>query len=542
MERRKELIMQTKKLSTSLSIFFLVLIAPLILLAADYYVAPTASGTGNCSSPTDACEFQTALDNAAGNGQHDTIHLAAGTYDASVATFTYHAMDLENYALTLEGAGTDATMLDGGGTNQNLNIETRGLSYDSNAHISIKGITFQNGNAYIGAVSNSGGGVHVRTDSANITLKDSKFSENSAYWEGGGADAYTVHGTVTLTNNIFSGNSADIYGGGTSADSQNGSVILTNNTFNENSIEDYGGGANVSSYSGTVTITNNSFSGNSADIHGGGVEVSSTIGTVSLTNNIFTGNFARYYGGGAHIYLYSEGTVTLTNNTFSGNYTDGEGGGTDIRLRDNSSTANIYNNIVWNNTAVQYGSDISLIDDANNDGLGAKVNLYNNDYSEFFIVDGDNLLQGNNINTDPLFVDPDNGDYHLQAYSPCIDQGDPNAPELPDKDFEGDDRIIGAAPDIGADEFALVTIGDILDDIENLIDTGVLSQGQGNAFIAILGAAEKMLNEGNTIAACNQLHAFINQVNAYIKAEILSVEEGQSLIDAAKCVISQNCE
>ncbi|PQP35010.1 hypothetical protein C6A37_04745, partial [Desulfobacteraceae bacterium SEEP-SAG9] len=352
--------MQTKKLHIGFSIFLLVLLAPLSLLAADYYAAPTASGTGDCSSPADACDFQIALDTAAGNGEDDTIHLAAGSYDASTATFTYQPKDPENYALTLEGTGTDNTVLDGGGTNQNLNIETSDLFYDSNSHISIKGMTFRNGNAYIGAVSNRGGGVHVRTDSANITLKDSKFSENSAYWEGGGVDVYTVNGTVSLTNNIFSGNSAYFYGGGTSSYSQNGSVIFTDNTFKENSIEDYGGGAKVFSYRGMVTITNNSFSGNSANIHGGGVEVSSTIGTINLTNNTFTENFARYYGGGAHIYLYSEGTVTLTNNTFSRNYTDGEGGGTYIVLIDNNSTANIYSNIVWNNTAVQYGSDISL--------------------------------------------------------------------------------------------------------------------------------------------------------------------------------------
>ena len=34
---------------------------------------------------------------------------------------------------------------------------------------------------------------------------------------------------------------------------------------------------------------------------------------------------------------------------------------------------------------------------------------------------------GSILNTDPLFVDPSNGDYSLQAGSPCIDTGNPSS-------------------------------------------------------------------------------------------------------------------
>ena len=37
-----------------------------------------------------------------------------------------------------------------------------------------------------------------------------------------------------------------------------------------------------------------------------------------------------------------------------------------------------------------------------------------------------------NINDDPLFVEPDNNDFHLLPDSPCIDTGDPSHPPDPD--------------------------------------------------------------------------------------------------------------
>ena len=54
-----------------------------------------------------------------------------------------------------------------------------------------------------------------------------------------------------------------------------------------------------------------------------------------------------------------------------------------------------------------------------------------------------------NIDADPLFVDPDHGDYHLQRGSPCIDSGTDTGL---DHDFDGNFRPIGDY-DMGAFEF-----------------------------------------------------------------------------------------
>jgi len=54
-----------------------------------------------------------------------------------------------------------------------------------------------------------------------------------------------------------------------------------------------------------------------------------------------------------------------------------------------------------------------------------------------------------NIDADPLFVDIENGDYHLQRGSPCIDSGTNTGLT---EDFDGNDRPVGDY-DMGAFEF-----------------------------------------------------------------------------------------
>ncbi len=60
-----------------------------------------------------------------------------------------------------------------------------------------------------------------------------------------------------------------------------------------------------------------------------------------------------------------------------------------------------------------------------------------------------------NIDSDPLFVDPTTGDYHLAEGSPSIDTGTDDTiayPNLPIDDIDGDPRPYGVSYDMGADE------------------------------------------------------------------------------------------
>lgn len=61
---------------------------------------------------------------------------------------------------------------------------------------------------------------------------------------------------------------------------------------------------------------------------------------------------------------------------------------------------------------------------------------------------------GGNISTDPLFVNPASGDYHLQPGSPCIDSGSNEAGQDIPLDLDGRIRIWNGVVDMGAYEFA----------------------------------------------------------------------------------------
>lgn len=57
------------------------------------------------------------------------------------------------------------------------------------------------------------------------------------------------------------------------------------------------------------------------------------------------------------------------------------------------------------------------------------------------------------VNTDPLFVAPEDGNFHLEEASPARDAGDMTIDVTITEDLDGNNRIVGQAPDIGAYEW-----------------------------------------------------------------------------------------
>ncbi|MEW6251648.1 MAG: hypothetical protein AB1716_13465 [Planctomycetota bacterium] len=157
---------------------------------------------------------------------------------------------------------------------------------------------------------------------------------------------------------------------------------------------------------------------------------------------------ARNVGGGSY-------SGELRNCTVVGNFDYGPGSG--------ACEAWVTNSILWGNQPGQvYGGRVTYSD-----------------------IEGGWTGSGN-INADPLFADPNAGDYHQRPGSPCVDRGDPNYQPLPGeldcdgqmRRWDGDGNGV-AVVDMGADEFGSFAYGDLNCD-------GAVSFGDINPFVLAL--------------------------------------------------------
>ncbi len=173
-------------------------------------------------------------------------------------------------------------------------------------------------------------------------------------------------------------------------------------------------GGGVYTVDATLMMSNCVVSDNTAGFGGGIYDHRNDV--LSLTNCLFLRNRAvgneSGSGDGGGAYVVFSGPI-FKNCTFAENTATGEGGGLALV----TGYATVTNCIFWSNDAPSEPQ----ID-------AAPSNNYPLSYNSF---QGDVVWPGN-ISVDPLFVDPENGDYHLQAESPCIDAGDPESPLDPD--------------------------------------------------------------------------------------------------------------
>ncbi|MCD6177625.1 MAG: T9SS type A sorting domain-containing protein [Candidatus Cloacimonetes bacterium] len=127
-----------------------------------------------------------------------------------------------------------------------------------------------------------------------------------------------------------------------------------------------------------------------------------------MRNILICNNYSELDGGGMFLYEHSE--PVMQNVTIVNNFSETEGGGIHCSY---SSNPNLVNGILWNN----YPQEIFTFNDS--------INISYTDILNSWYGVG-------NIDSDPLFVDVLNEDYHLTENSPCIDAGDPNSPLDPD--------------------------------------------------------------------------------------------------------------
>jgi hypothetical protein len=371
---------------------------------------------------------------------------------------------LENLTIT----GGDAPPLEawGGGlwvTDGDVTIRSSTITGNGDADWSM-GVEVNDdyGPAHLTLVSstvghNTGNGLHLYGGGASAEVRDTTFTGNVAS-NGGGI--LIEHGSsAAINSSCIISNAATGVGGGIAV-ADGSSAVISNSRILSNTANAGGG---LFTMGVTVTVHSNDFLSNTSQADEGpaiwagssvlaidgnliahNVSNAAWVGgavrlhqlTTTLTNNIVVQNQASGF-------QVTESSVAFVNNTIVTNTLDG------IGVWDNSTVPLLRNNIIADNGAFGVAGDGIV-------SLSEYNDLWNNpngSYDGALTV----TLGAGNIALDPQFVDAPNGNYHLQAGSPCIDAG--TSAGAPIVDFDGDSRPLDGnldgtpVVDIGADEF-----------------------------------------------------------------------------------------
>jgi len=199
-------------------------------------------------------------------------------------------------------------------------------------------------------------------------------------------------------------NNCQIYGNGGGIGG-NGKLTIANCDYMDNAA-----GIDFSP-TGNINISGSSFQNNNDD----------ALNIFGWLDNIFGVNieksiFANNRGRGMYIDVgYSEEFI-INGCTFAQN----DDGGITVQGFYNSDSLKIDNSIMMDNGS--FGIEVL---DSPECILVSYCDNYGNSGGNYFGLP-DQTGQNGNISEDPLFIDPDNGNYQLQCASPCVDTGDPD--------------------------------------------------------------------------------------------------------------------
>ncbi|WP_208112424.1 putative Ig domain-containing protein, partial [Pedobacter metabolipauper] len=419
----------------------LLLIFSLIALhtsAAIKYVNWNATGANNGTSWNDAYTvLQSALISAVAG---DEIWVAKGTYHPTVRAGDGTRDQDKAFVLVPNVkifGGFAGTETDLAGRNWTTNTTILSGDLDNSgtltnadaAHVVISSGAV--GSAELNGFTITGGNVYVPSDSRIVN----GLQISTSY--GGGI--YSESSAPKLINLIVYGNKGAV-GNGHGIFVSNSDLMISNTVISNNGESDSQWGGGIYVKNSNPTLTNVQVTGNTA-LYGGGIY--SEFSNLTITNAVFSGN-----GRMNAIETYS-GTATLTNVTISGSMY-----GIDIS---SNTQIKVFNSIIYNNA------------------IGIYTGILGTLLVSHSLVQGMTATTNGNINgsTNPLFVNPINpsfnatssGDYHLQSGSPIRDLGSNTyyaaglTPDLSSikTGLDGNDRMMGNAPEPGAYELPMIT-------------------------------------------------------------------------------------
>jgi CSLREA domain-containing protein len=421
--------------------------------AGNTYVVNSTADTpdadvGNpvCADASGHCTLRAAIMQANFVTGLDTITLPSGVYlltrpgndDATVLGDLDIADDL-----TIQGAGSGVTIVDGNGTVTGDRV-FQILATAKN--VTLSGLTIRNGKKV--ATFDEGGGLYWDGGGSQLHLSDVVVDGNSAYYGGGLYLNYSTSGDVVDLNHVvvhantataaagglgvnfgdfatFDLRDSQVYsntayeGGGLyfqgtppfgllsahiettaiysntaslSAGIENHSgnatvpVVVLDSHLHNNHADFYGGA--IGNY-GTIVISDTTLDANSASITGansantrGGALYNYEGGQVTLLGSTLSGNLAASGGGiYSELFIHNSAGLMLTNSTLSGNSTSRDGGG----LYANGGQINLFNaTIASNHVLVPIGTFYS--------GLGGGVYITGS-----AIITAQNTLLGDNM-------------------------------------------------------------------------------------------------------------------------------------------------
>lgn len=353
----------------------------LILSFLGLMVLPLTSYSTIINVPTGQPTIQAGIDVAIPD---DTVLVADGTYTGN----GNRDIDFGGKNLVLMSQnGPEVTIIDSEGSESPYHRAFNFHSGETNLSV-VSGFTIMNGN------TGSGGGIYCENSSPR--LESNIITDNVAMFGGG---IYCVDSQPLIIDCMIISNSAWA-------------------PYNPYGYNEYAGGGGIFLTNSDATISSSEISGNraTADSNRGGFGGGISIGSCNpvIENCLISENWASDIGGGMYI---GNADPTIIGCSIVANRSDLGSGITVTASWQHSSFVKLQYSIVAFNDSEgivcrnDYGTKTMQM--TNCDIFGNIGGDYKGCFQLWLNING-------NFSLDPLMCDPDNGDFYLGAFSPCL--------------------------------------------------------------------------------------------------------------------------